>query len=432
MTQLAIIADDLTGANDTGVQFSKRAIETLVIFAEEKISLADLIFPVLVYSSDSRGASPSAAYQTVFQFAQECKTIGIRHIFKKLDSTLRGNLGAEIDAIMDVYTFPFTLFIPAYPNNGRVTQYGVHYVNGVPISESEFAVDPIKPVMTSFIPDLLRQQTRRTICHIDLQVIRQGAKSVEKSINEYIVSSPTAPIIVLDAARELDLQTINEAANTFSQPFLWAGSAGIANYIQLTKKTTSQLQSTGSTQRIHPYSSSPILLVAGSLSPVTHRQIDYVKEIHSFEEWILSEELLLTSPSNKAWVDTLNKYGVEALQRGHLILRTSIIRNANPRISPDQITSTMGKIVLGLLEQVRVRGLILTGGDVAAAALKAVGARGILVTGEIEPGIPFGEIRSGIVNGVAVVTKAGAFGSNQALDHAIQKLNELQQGGANS
>lgn len=122
LDRIAVIADDLTGASDSGVQFARKGLRTQVIFDWLGLSDGKDSLDTVVIDTDSRSIPGSMAYDRVSQAAYVLKQKGFTSIYKKLDSTLRGNLGQEIKAVMDVYGFEAAAVVPAFPRIGRTTQ----------------------------------------------------------------------------------------------------------------------------------------------------------------------------------------------------------------------------------------------------------------------------------------------------------------------
>src|SRR6476619_7377554 len=98
--KLAIIADDLTGANDSGVQLARHGLKTTVLFDLDEGNINK--YEAVVFDTDSRSLTRKEAYNQVSRAANFLLNAGFTNIFKKLDSTMRGNIGAEIDALYDV------------------------------------------------------------------------------------------------------------------------------------------------------------------------------------------------------------------------------------------------------------------------------------------------------------------------------------------
>src|SRR5579862_5186705 len=141
MRPLLVIADDLTGALEAGAKFAARGIEALVTSDARKG--ADC--PVWVTNTESRHLPEDQAYRAVAAVANS--DFGI--IYKKTDSALRGNIGAELRALSEVCPeYPIT-YIPAYPALGRTVKNGALLVRGVPVHETSFSADPLNPVRNS-------------------------------------------------------------------------------------------------------------------------------------------------------------------------------------------------------------------------------------------------------------------------------------------
>ena len=146
MVKLLMIADDFTGALDTGVQFATRGAMTMVVtdpaydFKQTKDDVQ-----VLVLDAETRHLSPGEAHDVVFRAVRDALDAGFNYIYKKTDSALRGNIGAELTAVMEAAGTDRLAFLPAFPKMNRVTRGGVHYISEVPVAESVFGQDPFEP-----------------------------------------------------------------------------------------------------------------------------------------------------------------------------------------------------------------------------------------------------------------------------------------------
>ena len=156
MVRLLIIADDFTGALDTGVQFTARGARTCVATDPAyDFSRADAEAQVLVLDAETRHLRPEAAYGVVFRAVENALKFGFTYIYKKTDSALRGNVGAELTAVMNAAGADSLAFIPALPKMNRVTRKGVHYIDGVPVAQSVFGQDPFEPVRFSSVKEFV-------------------------------------------------------------------------------------------------------------------------------------------------------------------------------------------------------------------------------------------------------------------------------------
>ena len=160
MVKLLIIADDFTGALDTGIQFVNKGIATQVFTKmPEAIWDIDESTEVLVIDSETRPMPAAKAYDTVKNITGWAKAIKIPVIFKKTDSALRGNIGSELQAVLDGSGHDKVYFLPGYPKIDRCTVNGTHYIQGQLLEKSVFWQDPFEPVKLSYIPDIIAQQT---------------------------------------------------------------------------------------------------------------------------------------------------------------------------------------------------------------------------------------------------------------------------------
>ncbi|QGQ45028.1 four-carbon acid sugar kinase family protein [Metabacillus sediminilitoris] len=429
--KLAVIADDLTGANDTGVQFAKQDLNTTVLFSDTKLQPTHLSEDVIVLNSDSRALISEKAYDVVFNLSTQLKNLDITKVFKKIDSTMRGNIGPEIDAVMDVFNYKTSFIVPAFPKSKRITMNGMHYVNGVLLEETEIANDPACPVKESYLPKLLKNQSKREVELISIDDVRKGKDHLSEKMIA-LSSGKDSKIIIVDATTDEELKTIVEAAESTHENFLWVGSAGIAYHLTNSSHREEQLCKTLEGERL------PVLVVAGSVNSITHRQIQHLKEKKNVEEIVISPEEFFYEDRRKLEINRIVKAGQALLEKGDLVVTTNRERETINRVKDLQkklgltnfevgntIAQSMGVIAGQLIESKNICGAILTGGDIAGATCKVLNGDGIRVIGEVEAGIPYGKLFGGLYDGIPLVTKAGAFGTEQALSKALQTITEV-------
>ncbi len=153
---MLIVADDFTGALDTGIKFAGRGVPTRVITDPEADFGRDWgDAKVLVLDAETRHLPPLQAYDIVYRAVTRAVACGIPNLYKKTDSALRGNVGAELTAFMRAAGCRALPFLPAFPQIGRVTRGGVHYIDGKPVAESVFGADPFEPVTESDVRRLI-------------------------------------------------------------------------------------------------------------------------------------------------------------------------------------------------------------------------------------------------------------------------------------
>jgi len=415
----AVIADDFTGGNDTGLQFHKAGLEVLVCIASEAAAFESVgRLDVLVLDTESRNCDDADAYESV---TAACRRLPEQQVvYKKVDSTLRGNLRAELDAVMHALGFDLCLIAPAFPGAGRTTIGGYHLVHGVPLERTETAHDPVRPVRGSFVPDLLGEPVK-DVATIGLRHVMQGPEELVREIVR--LRANDIRLLVLDAASDDDLRTIAAAAFRISPPPLLCGSAGLAHHVP----SEFGLERTDAPEhRAVPPSDHPALAIVGSLSDITRSQVAVArKELNAQVLELRADDLIRGDEG--ALSDTV-RWVEEAVRRGTDVM-VALTRGSVPRLLGgdlhsvhSRITGALGAIAHAAIRRATFSGLLLTGGDTAVAVVLALGAWGTRIVDEIQSGVPACVLTGGDFDGTRVVTKAGGLGNPHAIVEAIRYL----------
>ncbi|PZT55663.1 four-carbon acid sugar kinase family protein [Paenibacillus silvae] len=424
--KLAIIADDLTGANDSGVQLARHGLKTSVLFNMDEGSLAS--YDTVVFDTDSRSISAEEAYDRVYLAAKLLMDNGFDTIFKKMDSTMRGNIGIEIDAVYDVVQPDFMMIAPGYPKNNRTIREGIHYLNGVPLAETEIALDPKTPVTISYLPDLLKQQTKYNVGEITVGDLEAGQQHVHAKLEQ--LKQNKIPYVLVDSTEERHLELILQMTHDMPYTFAWAGSAGIANYLP----AHYELESKPAALTITP-NSGPILTVVGSVNKNSREQLYRLLRqsriasvsFHSFKAVSAEED-------REAEMERVyNEIRAKALEGQDVVLystaesidielarATGENRGLNPTEVSNEIVRAIGEICARLLEEGLFKGVSMTGGDTAKQICLKWNISGFELLDELEIGVPISRFMG--IEDLYVITKAGGFGKSDVFIHAIQKL----------
>lgn len=369
----AVIADDLTGAGDAGVQFAAVGLRTRTLvgtWTEEHLRGAE----VVVIDTASRGFSGAQAYSTVHAAAVRLQEPGLRVVYKKIDSTLRGAVGVEIDALLDACDLALAVVCPAYPANGRTLSQGVLLVRGVPVGETAAAADPHAPVRESHVPTLLARQTRRSVHWLG----RLGAAGLATELAALrALGGQDGCIAVCDAEDDADLAAIVLAAHALDRPALLVGSAGMARPLAVLLAARRQPS---------------VLVLCGSLHPAARSQVRYMQQIDNAGVTILTT--------------------AEQVQAAPAL-------SEMPAAEPSALLADEAR---HWLDAHAVSGIVVTGGDTLHALLHALQAHGVDLDQEVAPGVPAGRIAGGPWAGLPIISKAGGFGSPTALADAVQCL----------
>jgi uncharacterized protein YgbK (DUF1537 family) len=341
------------------------------------------------------------------------RTFHPEHVYKKVDSTLRGNLGAEIDAIMDAFAYPRAVVAPAFPALGRTTRDGLHRLHGQPVHQTEIGVDPKTPVRQSHVVDLLQTQSRRTAAVVTVETVEGGPRAIRDQVEAHLRRG--AALFVCDAERDTALRAI-AASYADRRDTLWVGSAGLADHL------AEALAPSTNDKRVANLDGpdGPVLLVAGSVSQITRQQVEAVRASQRTATVELNPAALADGHRDAEEERCRQELGAVLARRHDCAL---VVTGQPPQVElASRIVDVLGRLAADCARSHRLRGFILTGGDTARAVCRHLGVAGIQVLAEIEPGVPLGRLVGRTSTPLLAVTKAGAFGSEQTLVHALHQL----------
>lgn len=423
--KVGIIADDLTGANDTGVQFARNGLNTYVLMSNEQPTQTDI--DVLVIDTDSRALSAKEAYQQVKQTSELIKKIGPELIYKKLDSTMRGNIGAELEAVYDSFRPDFAIIAPGYPKNNRTVENGKLFIGGRPLAQTEFALDPKTPVRESSIVEILKKESNKKVAMITKQDLKKGeAHVLEKMKAHYHVG---IHFIVFDSTTDEDLKNIVSHVRKANYQVIWSGSAGLANYILEEKMKTGNPENHWNGE-----SGNQVLMVVGSVNRNSRRQLEKVLMDPTVKGIKLYSHKVLRKEESAGEIERVMNAVKEAIEGNFDIVLYSSgnpeeIKQAQevgarigltPTLVSDRISETLGMAAAEIVKKYGVDRLFLTGGDTAKKACLSMGINEFKLLDEVEIGIPIGILVH--EKEIVMVTKAGGFGSESSLLRSLTIL----------
>src|SRR5215211_50287 len=388
---IAIISDDLTGAADAGIQLVHAGYRTGVFFGETGVLADDL--DAVSFDTDSRTMPAGFAAKRVLEVARAAR--GARLVYKKMDSTLRGNVAAELAAALGGSGRERVVVAPAFPAAGRTTVGGTQRVHGVPVHETEMANDPHTPVTNADVPSLLADAFASV-----------GVLGVEDLADPGRVRRALEgnECVVADADRDVDLEALVRAVPNPSR-VLWAGSAGLALALGSVYPGPSAGDANVRTDRVRP-----VLVVVGSLSGVAREQV----------RRLVGEYGHVAFPVESGETGAPEKT-VAAARDALAGQRCAVVHSSDERsASGEAMLASLAEVVARLSEEERFEGLVLTGGATAVGVARRLGATGIRLHGEVEAGVPMGTLVGPVP--YPVVTKAGGFGGPDTLIGAVEAL----------
>lgn len=407
MPLLLIIADDFTGALDTGVQFAARGIETRVVVGPEADFSADTA-KVLVVDSETRHLPAAEAYAAVAQLTKRAAAGGVRYLYKKTDSALRGNIGAELAAVLDESGCERLPFLPAYPQIGRITKGGIHYIDGVPVTESPFGGDPFAPVKHARVTELLAEQCASPA--YSFPALKAGdAVPQEKGI------------LIFDASSAADLLHTGRCLYEQGGLSVMAGCAGFGTVLP------ELLGIAAAAPCREPQLDPRLLVVCGSVNPITQAQLD-TAEKGGFTRLRLTPRQKLepgywTEPEGRAALADIETI---LAANPYCIIETNDLGGNRPtaeyaaamgmdtEMLRVRIASGLGHMVGQLFTSPALGTLLLTGGDTLLQCMNCVGAKELTPICELEKGVV---LASFTYNGCTrhIITKSGGFGQENLL-----------------
>jgi D-threonate/D-erythronate kinase len=413
MTRLFIIADDLTGALDTGVKFAINGSDTRVIIdMNYDLSKSDASVKVLIMDIGTRHLAPDIAYDTVYNVVKRAITAGIPFIYKKTDSALRGNVGSELTAALKASGKKLIPFLPALPTMGRTTIGGIQYIEGIPVHKSVFGKDPFEPVRYSYIPDIIKQQSE-----VHVHVI---------NLCEYTELQKVNGICVFDSETDLDLYLIAMELKRRGLLTVMAGCAGLAGVLPEVLEMKGKMAPVPSLRR-------PLLVFSGSVNEITKRQLAYA-ENHGFKRITLTpeqklEQLFFDTAKGRQLIHSLSAMCVEG---SSLIIDTNDVNKSETidyarkhDISLEQvrvrITKTLGKILKELVNTGLEATVLITGGDTLVGFIHELECREITPLYEIEPGVVYSEFQYHRKT-LKILSKSGGFGDKQLIVKLWKKM----------
>jgi uncharacterized protein YgbK (DUF1537 family) len=418
--KILVVADDLTGAVDTGVQFSRKNLKTIVVTNPESLKKNLKECDVLVVDTESRFDDRETAYRKAFATGIRALSENIKYLYKKLDSTMRGNVGAEIAGLMDSMNISHTFVVPALPLYERTTRNGNVYVCGELLAETDYANDPKNPVRESFIPAIIAGQTDKKTGVISFNDLTSGREELSSKLNK--IMKDGIQIIVIDAEDEQDLDLIASVVTGIKDRVMFAGCSGLAgkmaDRIELRKEIKSNV------------------VIAGSVNKITWQQTEIAARALSIKTIDIEAKEIIAGKK-----DTEKKRILKLAEKSISGGRDLIIRSASTPESvslcfekgrklglddfmiSDIVADFLGDLAGEIIRTKSLKGIVLTGGDTAIKTLNSLNINGIRVKDEILHGIPFGFLNDDKYMDMIVVTKAGGFGGEDAL---VQILNFLK------
>ena len=421
MQKYIVIADDLTGSNATCSLFKKIGLRAASILKLQGDINYDV--DVISYSTASRGLDKEEAYKKVSEAIKILKNKDVLVYNKRIDSTLRGNIGTEINAMLDnLEDDRIAVVIPSYPDSGRIVVNKTMLVNGVLLENSDAGKDPKTPIKTSCVESLIQKGIKYSSTYFTLSDIEQPIEEIVKKIQEAIKKSR---VLIFDAVNNEDIIKISKAIIHSDINIITVDPGPFTLYYSKELQKKNHLEK-------------KILMVIGSVTATTKKQIEYILQeediflvkmkVEDFfeKETCLKEiERVITYikkgiASYDLFLVTTSPIGDEKkadLQKLAENLNTTVEEIS--KIIANTLTETIVKI---LKETQKFEGIYSSGGDITIALLEKLKAIGVEIREEVIPLAAYGRIIGGDFPNLKLVSKGGMVGDEKTIKLCLHKI----------
>lgn len=396
MSHFIIVADDLTGATDTAARCFGSGLPAKVYLSPPQKPLE---VGVSAVTSDSRHLPAPEAALAVGELVSALKAPPGAIWYKKIDSTLRGNLGSELDALLQGLATQATtsmeadscaIVCPAFPAQGRGLLHGKLVLQTSEMPEISLAAR-------------LAEQTKRPQQAVALAQVRNGVTHLAHALREAVKDG--VQLLTVDALTDADLAQIVAAAQQALSKVLYCGSAGLAGALAVHLQEESLRATAPASQRRQHEASGATLVVVGSGNPVAQEQLRRLKQL-------VQVQALECHPSTTGSAKWERRAGSLATVL-HLPPPTAAteLDGAVAR----NYAQMVGEQAATLWKESWPERLLVTGGDTAMAVLSGVGIQELTIVEEVMPGIARSEAQDGWGRQVEVILKPGGFGDAETL-----------------
>lgn len=427
---IGIIADDLTGANDTALQFHLRGSNTQILLDYESYPQNIKNTQTWAISTESRNIPIEKSYVKVKKATQTfLDKLNLEYFYKKIDSTLRGHIAIETLAMLEILDWDASVIIPAFPAEGRTTVGGYHLLKGVPIERTEMARDPHSPITESHVPTVLKNQLgedyKYLVGNIELKTIMKGAGPILKELNRLVAEGKQ--LIVIDAVSITDIEQTILAVNKSSYKILPTGTAATAQV--LGNIWLPELENQHISKTIPPL---PKFVVSGSGTALTASQIEKLENSEDFEDtYFISLDLhtILSGVEE----DLIDRIVSNLGANNTVVIHTSKLIAEFDGFSDDcfnaeltktklasMITDFLAKVTEIVVER-RELILITLGGETSYKCCSAIGSTQLQLIDEVAPAIALSMDHKA----QWIVTKSGNLGNSNTLVDILKYFQKL-------
>jgi uncharacterized protein YgbK (DUF1537 family) len=406
--RVAVLADDLTGASDTAVQFAEAGWPAFLQRSPQPLVLPDLA--AVGQPLNTRAAPSDVAARRTAEAVEAQLGAGVTRLYLKIDSTMRGSVAAQLQGALSAWRRhhpgAFVVLCPAYPAMGRTLSQGRLWVNGQPLERSPAGSDPVTPVKSSVMVELVPGA---------VVVPALPAAELRAAIDS---AAARSSVVVAEAQTPEHLQTLAEVIAGFGSAALPAGSAGLA--LPLASAWHPLLGEARPAPL--PIVRDRIVVLLSSVNEVSRRQVRACQDAlaRRMQTATLGLEDVADEGRAARWANEV------AIDPHAIVLALCApaerMTGMDKVAAAARVASGLAAAVHALLKRQPAGALILLGGDGAEATLNQIGVGALRVLRRVLEGVPLLETMGAGGEGLLVVTKAGGFGDERTLLSTIEAL----------
>lgn len=443
MAMIGAVADDFTGTASAGVLVAKGRAKTGLFFDPDALNQFDEAerLDAIYVSSNSRHLLPNEAALAVKEATSALKKMDVKYFSKKIDTTLRGGIGYEVDAMLEeLEEDTVAVMVTAMPQSNRICVGGYSIIDGVILTETSVAHDVKTPVKECYVPALMAGQTKHKIAHINLRDVLAGEQVMRDRFVEARESG--SRIIVVDAMTLDNVDVIAKTCVKLGWSILAVDPGAFTMKLAFHRGLIGEEQSTKSAQKTTDKSKCALLIV-GSANPSTMVQMErlYADSGENVKVSVSPHALIEGGKAADDEVAKVSQIIKELIQQEHIpkaiivetALHGSIVNLAEedekhayePGTSSEFINQGLARITENVLESVRVKiaGLLLTGGDTMECVCRTIGTACIQAIDNIVAQVDVGRI-IGKYDGLPLIVKGGFCGYDDIGIDIVERLFE--------
>ncbi len=409
MLKTLLVCDDSTGANASAILLNKIKFKTLSAINQHVLPNYDG-FDALAVSTDSRAVEANVAKARVLEVLKQFENEEVSVLNKRIDSTLRGNMGAELEAFKEVFPKRKIAIVPAFPKSGRICLNGQVYVNGVSLEHTDVAKDPKMPIFTSDAYKLFKKQFSGSLTNIYKKEY-QDISNFKKLITDSFYAFDG---VIFDAETNEDIDLISKLLVEQNISVITVDPGVFTFYY-----TRAKIKQTQDPKKY--------LYLVGSVTDTTFNQLTYVKNQDVFD-------IIPLNPIELLDEDKIFDISVKITDRirkssfNHIVISTFDLDNRvildlfkiskEKHIEVDEVSKiinlSLAKIAKYVIENIGIKAIFSSGGDTTLSFLLDNDAKGIELIDEVMPLCVYGKVVEGKFSGLPIITKGGMIGNQDA------------------